>query len=387
MAKAISLSDVYDKNLNFLIGSGASVGLFPTLALKIRSADGTPQTIESIATHFEKTGNHKEVALVFMHYFAECIKPVIDFSLEKMEIEANEVKDQVVENYEQFIATILQILRHRKPMDKRCNIFTTNYDGCFAHVTDKVLQKGSDDFVLNDGTRGFKRKYLEVRNFNTFLCQSGVFERSHHGIPQINLVHLHGSVYWEKADTRILVDYSKSAIDILTKDVLEKLKPFSEHLLDDSKKIEDLPEVNLSDEEIKAFWTEYRKLPIVNPTKWKFHETVFDEHYYQMLRLLSYELEKPTPVLITFGFSFADEHILNLVKRSLSNRELKVFVCCFNAEERELMNQLFKSDNNVECICMDEVQLDFSNFNKSIFANESSIAEHSVAAKVVQAEA
>ncbi|MBJ6874306.1 hypothetical protein JG625_18730, partial [Vibrio cholerae] len=36
----------------------------------------------------------------------------------------------------------------------------------------------------------------------------------------------------------------------------------------------------------KKFWETYNKLPIVNPTKWKFHETVFDEHYYQMLRLM-----------------------------------------------------------------------------------------------------
>ena len=76
--------------------------------------------------------------------------------------------------------------------------------------------------------------------------------------------------------------------------------------------------------DIADFWKAYKELPVVNPTKWKFHETVFEEHYNQALRTLSYELEKPNTVFIIFGFSFADEHILSLVKRSLSNPTLKV---------------------------------------------------------------
>src|SRR5260221_8105593 len=85
-------------------------------------------------------------------------------------------------------------------------------------------------------------------------------------------------------------------------------------------------------------------------TKWKFHETVYEEHYYQMLRLLSYELEKPNAVLITFGFSFADEHILNLVMRSLSNPGLQVFVCCHTAQRYEAIREKFKSYRNVQCL-------------------------------------
>lgn len=34
------------------------------------------------------------------------------------------------------------------------------------------------------------------------------------------------------------------------------------------------------------------KIAIVKPTKFKFSETVFQEHYYQMLRVYSQELEK-----------------------------------------------------------------------------------------------
>jgi hypothetical protein len=85
-----------------------------------------------------------------------------------------------------------------------------------------------------------------------------------------------------------------------------------------------------------------------------------------MLRLLSYELEKPNSVFITFGFSFSDEHILNLVKRSLSNPTLQLFVCCFNELELSIMQEYFKIYKNVEYIIVDG-NLDFNAFNEGVF--------------------
>lgn len=42
MSEFIKAEDIYDKNLNFLLGSGASFGLFPTLALQIVDETGSP---------------------------------------------------------------------------------------------------------------------------------------------------------------------------------------------------------------------------------------------------------------------------------------------------------------------------------------------------------
>ena len=142
---------------------------------------------------------------------------------------------------------------------------------------------------------------------------------------------------------------------------------------DETKTISDLPiavaELVTGEAELELFWTKYKELPIVNPHKWKFHETVFEEQYYQMLRLLSYELEKPDTVFITFGFSFADEHILNLVKRSLSNPTLQLFVCCFDQAEHEKMEEYFTRNRNVQLIVI-EKNLDFSAFNRDVFTFE-----------------
>lgn len=366
MADFIKAEDIYDKNLNFLLGSGASFGLFPTLALKILNNDGEPHTVETLATSF--TENDSKFTLVFMHYYATCIKPVIEFNLAAAKVDQD--KQTVISNYVAFLETTLQLLQRRKSMEKRCNIFTTNYDGCIAHIADSLFERANVDFVLNDGARGFHRRFLQARNFNSFLCQTGVFERHTLGIPQINLIHLHGSVYWHKEVASIRVEYKPRPVDeIMSEATADKLAPFSACLNDKSKTVADLPKIELSEQEKSQFWNAYKQLPIVNPTKWKFHETVFEEHYYQMLRLLSYELEKPNAVLVTFGFSFADEHILNLVQRSLSNPTLQVFICCFNQTEVSRLQLNFGTYGNVQCVSIPESEgvLDFTAFNQQVF--------------------
>lgn len=367
MVADFRINDIYDKNINFLIGSGASYGLLPTLALGIKGDDGKSQTIETLATFFDQQHDKQFQTLLFMHYYKECIEPAMKFDLKEAKIDVNQ--NLVLSNYNRFLDTLLIILLRRKNGDKNCNIFTTNYDGCFEHVADELLQQGGTDFVINDGARGFNRRYLQARNYNSFIYQTGVFERHRTDIPQINLIHLHGSVYWYKDQENIRIDYLGKNESRLIKSVNnEKITPFAEILNDDSKKISDLPkDINLSPEEITSFWKEYNKLPIVNPTKWKFYETVFEEHYYQMLRLMSYELEKPNAVFIIFGFSFADEHILNLVKRSLSNPTLQLFICCYNETGHERMQKLFNAYRNVQYIVIDE-PLDFSAFNDSVFS-------------------
>lgn len=372
MSESIKLVDVYDKNLNFLIGSGASAGLFPTLALKIREADGTTCTVETLATSLERQKNQAALDMLFLHYYSSCIKPAQDFQPEN----TNADSAGVLTEYERFLRTILQMLQRRRPLDKRCNVFTTNYDSCFASAADNILKRGADDFVFNDGARGFRRRYLQAQNFNTYLCKTGVFERTQTSVPQINLVHLHGSIYWKKDQGGILVDYQpgppKDLVPLTLKPLLQK---FSEDLLDESKTVADLAAMPLPPDMRNTFWTAYKELPIVNPTKFKFQETVFDEHYYQMLRLLSYELEKPNAVLITFGFSFADEHILNLIKRSLANPSLQVYVCCFSSGEKARLGDVFRAYENVCCITLEDEPLSFKAFNERVLTASGLLAQ------------
>ncbi len=364
MFEPIEPLDTYNKNINILIGSGASADLFPTLALAIKDAKGNGETIETLATKFENLPE-KRTAL-FMHYYNTCIFPVQTFNANVVVSDEGKAN---LENYEIFLTTLLGLLDRRKDLNRKINIFTTNYDGCLAHTADSILMKGSHDFVVNDGTSGFHRKHLHPKNFNTFQCQTGIFERSNYGIPQINIIHLHGSVYWTKNGEKIEVKYRNDFKNILTKHTIGKLESYSAFLSSKDNKTEDIPTLAFSKKQMGTFWDDYNKLPIVNPTKWKFHETVFEEHYYQMLRLLSYELEKPNSILITFGFSFADEHILRLVQRSLSNPQLQTFICCYSDGSATSMREEFKLWKNVKVIGPpDGVKMNFTNFNRYVFS-------------------
>jgi hypothetical protein len=364
MFESIEPLDAYNKNINILIGSGASADLFPTLALAIKDAKGRKETIETLATKFESCPE-KRTAL-FMHYYNTCIFPVQIFNPSSVSSKAGK---ENLKNYETFLTTLLGLLDRRKDLNRKVNIFTTNYDGCLAHTADSILMRGSHDFVVNDGTSGFHKKHLHSKNFSTFQCQTGIFERSNYGIPQLNLIHLHGSVYWGKSGEKIEVSYRNDFNNLLTNQTITKLRKYSTFLSTKDNKTEDIPAVSFSKKQIETFWNEYNKLPIVNPTKWKFHETVFEEHYYQMLRQLSYELEKPNSILITFGFSFADEHILRLIQRSLSNPQLQTFICCYSDSSANSLREEFKLWKNVKVIGPPEgVKMDFTNFNRYVFS-------------------
>lgn len=364
----INKSDIYEKNLNFLLGSGASFGLLPTLALRVK-ANGSDEahTVETLATKYEE---HEDfLAHLFSWYVHEVILPAAEYDPGNATMNT-EPQDAAVENYRLFLETILKILS-KKSHKKRVNIFTTNYDGMIAHTAETLLRLGSYDFHLNDGTDGFVKRTLNARNFGRYFQDHGVFDRHSKSVPQINLIELHGSVYWHKDGEKIEVSYD---LDRAKQRILEvplrEDQDFFDDLLDENKTDEDLnPSADVTFTQNDAFQTAYKALPIVNPTKWKFYETVFEEHYYQMLRLLSYELEKPDTVFIAFGFSFADEHILNLVKRSLSNPSLHMYVCCFDDDEKHSMEKRFLGFANVELIRVDGF-LDFSAFNDEVFTTK-----------------
>ena len=361
---SIPFSEIVDKNINFLIGSGASYGIAPTLELKIKQANGCPHTVETLGKYFEDLGKKDLMALLLMHYYVECIKPVLLFDYEKADSEQR----KVIEHYKGFLKSIA-VLLSRKRANKQCNIFTTNYDSCFVQAIESLYKENSFSINLNDGAKGFEKKYLSARNFNTVQYETSPFLQHKTEIPQVNLIHLHGSVFWKKEDElAISVDYKNKLADLDSKgDIKSAVSRFSNIITGNADRLEDLENCVqfLTDE--YQFVEKYKKLPIVNPTKWKFHETVFEEHYYQMLRYMSYELEKENSVLIVFGFSFADEHILNIVKRSLSNPKLKIYICCFTEAEEEAIRAKFSSADHIVYISLPNKYLCFEAFNLHVF--------------------
>lgn len=249
---------------------------------------------------------------------------------------------------------------------KRANIFTTNYDSLFELVFDEISKKNRLIY-FNDGSRGFFNRYISTENFNLNVSHSAVTDNFQRSIPTINLLKIHGSITWTKSkDDKIKVSMNSNTFNSLV-ELGNKLsnridehssiyKVFFDHDQDVDNNIREkllnelLEFYKANQDEFENFILKYHNLQVVNPTKEKFRETVFQQNYYQMIRMLSFELEKKNSILIVFGFSFADEHIREIVKRSIINPSLKVFVICYDASTREKISSMFQDvpTDNIE---------------------------------------
>jgi len=362
------LKDIQGKNLNLLIGAGASVGLVNTLDLSQLG-----ESFEDLYSDKQLTSQQR--AALDLIWFKSWIQDTLITKEKIDEISAKKSDGRkTFENYKRFVNNLGNFLnREGYDKPKRANIFTTNYDSLFELAFDEVAQD-QRMIYFNDGSRGFLNRYISTENFNLNISHSAMSDNFQRSIPTINLLKIHGSITWDLEDQRIkatinndifkeviiaadevinnidLKDFSiidklffhkKKLSDAEEKDSLQSLKSelsmFNEYSQDDFfANLNETPSPKLL-----KFEKDYHKLQVVNPTKDKFRETVFQQNYYQLLRMLSFELEKRDSVLIVFGFSFADEHILEIVRRSIINPYLKVYVICYNKNSRrDLENKL-----------------------------------------------
>lgn len=335
------LKDIQGKNVNFLIGSGASFGVVPTLWVK-----SIEKSFEELLTSKNYDENQRKV--LYFIWFELWIRKtkILDFD------ESNEVHNQ----YKRFVQNLIDFLNNEgfdKP--KRVNVFTSNYDTLFEMIFDK-LSKANRLTYFNDGSRGFFKKFVSTENYHLKISHSGMSDSFQREIPTINLLKIHGSVTWSNANNEIEVNLENPVFNNLCElsdNIINSINNFNDltcfnnedDLLVPAQYEETilfggLTEEKLSQElariyekfsdKVEPFYELYKTFPVVNPTKEKFSDTVFQQHYYQLLRMLSFELEKIDSVLIVFGFSFADEHILEIVRRSIVNPKLKIYVIAFN---------------------------------------------------------
>ncbi len=340
------LKDIQGKNVNFLIGAGASFGVVPTLWV-----ESLNKSFEDLLTSLNF--DEKQRKVLYFIWFELWIRKtkIIDFDFN------NETHKQ----YKRFIQNLVKFLNNEGfDRPKRVNIFTSNYDTLFEMTFDE-LSKINRLTYFNDGSRGFFKKYISTENYHLKISHSGMSDSFQREIPTINLLKIHGSVTWSNVNNEIEVSLENKAYDELCNLSDEIKKSIDDHnnicelligeekLLDPQKYEEsilygELDEQQLSKEltnisknisdKIDSFYDRYKDFPVVNPTKEKFSDTVFQQHYYQLLRMLSFELEKQDSVLVVFGFSFADEHILEIVRRSIVNPKLKIYVIAFNSSAK-----------------------------------------------------
>jgi hypothetical protein len=312
---------VQSANLNFLIGSGCS---YPTINVL---GDIERKIIEA------RTNGKDDIAEQILHDF---LMPFLENT--KLLLENNTVTiKNTIENYQMFLKNISNLLFNRKSniIPSQAIIFSTNYDLLIEYA----MNDFNDNFVLCDGfkrTSNINREYYysSTEYFNT-IFNTGNLYRYKVEIPLINLIKLHGSLNWQNRGGKIIQNLSY---------IEEALK------IKNSKNIVDVIKFN-------------SLFNIVLPQDNKLKLTILEEIYYDLLRIYSNELDKENTILIVEGFSFADQHILEITRRALKNKTFNLIVFSFNEDDTASLTSIFKPYRNVDIISNNKNNIDFKQFN------------------------
>lgn len=176
---------IINKQLNFLIGSGASYPAIPLMGM-IEGND------------LEKKNE-------------KLLKKIISVSSALLEnVDSKSEIRTTYTNYYDFIYQIIKLLykSNSRLVPRSVNVFSTNYDLFIESVIDQLLEENR--FVFNDGSNGYFNKYIDSTNFNRVVSYKGLNDNYINEIPSFNLIKPHGSVNWSLYGDRILV---KNVVD------------------------------------------------------------------------------------------------------------------------------------------------------------------------------
>lgn len=314
-------SYIQSGNLNFLFGSGASM---PAIQLA--------GNIEAEINAMLEAGEIAEADLKALTFIEEIEDK--DTRL-VIGIEDAETK-QTLSAYIDFLEVLDELLFERKNilLPRQANIFTTNYDTFFEHAASELPA-----LILNDGfdrTSAVRTNFpfAPERYFDRTYRSGAIYNRQAE-VPTVNLVKVHGSLTWNKLSSGI-------SFRVKYPDVL------SEEQKQDESQVEDA----------------LRKRGLILPNLKKFESTLMDRVYYDLLRVFSNALDRDNALLITFGFSFADEHILDITKRALRNPTAQLIIFSYSEESADDFEEKFSKHRNVKIISpQDGENIDFSRLN------------------------
>ena len=356
--------------VNFLLGAGFSSKLLGMLG----NNEIVFEELRIFKAHNENEEKKATIISAYLYwlFFKKCIAPIAD----KVNIYSADFTP-----YKEFGNIVYRIFNERSNpvLDRQFNIFTTNYDPIIETIFNH------SKCICNDGFEGRIRPLFSTDNYTKSYYRQAVFSNRKAEIPSLNLVKLHGSVTWAWDIIEGNLEYQlyNSAIqkfhekytplfDAAIEETIEK--HFSATTSSDAiKQIRAMVESNFLDtligryKDFDSMLEAYKHaFLIVNPTKEKFSDTLLNKTYYELLRIFSNELEKENVLLIANGFSFRDEHIRDLIKRSMVNPSLKCLISCYEEEDIAKYERLIgeTKNNNITYICLEGQELSLEYFNQ-----------------------
>lgn len=347
-------------NINFLIGSGFSCPYLSTLG-----------NIETMLTQLEKEKPSNEIfdlikASLYKKYCEGVIFKNLSSEIEEYKklhqeeaidegenvIDKYQEYETILESYRNFLLSINEILlfRHNNLLTKQVNLFTTNID----LFLEKALE--GTNLEYNDGFKGRINPIYNLGNFQKIYSKTSSHYDNISEIPVFNLLKIHGSLNWQIDDSNQIIfnrnlTHIRTAKYHLDKISTDKFINISDedsyrNILRKAQKLR-----NIDSKNYLEFFEKYNKLIIINPTKAKFERTLFDEEFYELLRIYANSLEKENTILFVMGFSFSDEHIKNITIRAAnSNPTLQVIIFVYKDDELEELSRRFRriKNNNVQ---------------------------------------
>lgn len=188
--------------------------------------------------------------------------------------------------HEKFTKKILQ-----RPLNlKRANVFTTNYDLSFEYAFDKL----GVNFI--SGFSGFQKRTFkpEAFEYDLFFPGSTTQGRVQRIEKVLRYYKIHGSLTWVKEQPSENNVYGISEVPI---EIVREKKDY---------------------ENIMIYPTTAKK------------SFTLDFPYSELFRQFAATISQPQSVLITFGYSFSDEHINDIIYQALTIPSFTLIIIDFN---------------------------------------------------------
>ena len=333
MAQVLSLADDEERvrgtlarafqsaHTNFLLGSGASAPAIPV-------AGAVEQEIATLFAEGKDEAANRRLAT-----FLRSVQESTNALIQSTGLPANE---ETVVNYVELIRFLDTMLSERRTrlLPTHTTIFTTNYDlfveaACSRHA----------GVVLNDGfSRGPAldgRAEYSSGSFFTTVYNVGHVYQYRVEVPCINLIKLHGSLSWVKTDEIVTCSF----------------------------KVRTAPTDDAEYADVERYICD---TAVVLPQATKHRTSVMEQTYYDLFRIYANELDRENSLLVAFGFSFCDEHILHVTRRALRNPTMLLVVFAFDTSAAQSLGEKFSSDNNVAIVTNGDEPLTFATFNAAL---------------------
>lgn len=305
-------------NINFLLGSGASMPAIQTAG-----------SIEKEIDDLLRDGKEKDADLKALEF----IQTLCGKHAAKTPADAEMA--QTMKAYVDFLTIVDQLLFERKNLllPRQANLFTTNYDLFVERAASAIPTLTINDGFVRTPTNGTTFPFAPERYFDRVYRAGGAYNHPSE-VPTINLIKLHGSLSWHKQDEAVV--YKANLIPPLsTKD---KADP----------------------EKVAA---QLEKYFLILPNLRKFHTTMMDRVYYDLLRIFANAMDRENALLVCFGFSFADEHILDITRRALRNPTAQLLIFSHD-HDTAAYEEKFAAQRNAAIISpVEGEKIDFSRLN------------------------